>query len=74
MVSSDREVRQAVADALEEPAELAQPLRARPAAAKSTAEVPDGSAHRPSLAAAIRSAVPSTRSKAVHQEETPVRD
>ncbi|CCG01774.1 hypothetical protein [Blastococcus saxobsidens] len=74
MVSSDREVRQAVAEALEEPVEPAQPLRAERAAVKSTAEVPDGPARRPSLAAAIRSADPSMRSKAVHQEETPVRD
>ncbi|MCZ2858077.1 hypothetical protein [Blastococcus sp. VKM Ac-2987] len=70
MVSGDREVRQAVAEALEQPAGLST----APAPATSADEPAGTPALRPTLAAAIRSADPSMRSQAVHQEETPVRD
>jgi hypothetical protein len=78
MVSSDREVRQAVAQALEEPGipaiEEPPPSAPEPAAgsAEHPVDVPDTPAPRPSLAAAIRSADSSTRSRTVHQEEIPV--
>ncbi|MGY1833837.1 hypothetical protein ACI79P_01850 [Blastococcus sp. SYSU DS0510] len=69
MVSGDRDVRQAVDQALArptEPAPTSAPVPAAPAGA---------AAARPSLAAAaIRSADPSMRSQAVHQEESTVRD
>ncbi|MGY1825668.1 hypothetical protein [Blastococcus sp. SYSU DS0541] len=68
MVSGDRDVRQAVDQALArptEPAKASAPVSAAPAGAAAT---------RPSLAAAIRSADPSMRSQAVQQEESTVRD
>ncbi|MCF6744789.1 hypothetical protein E9529_10945 [Blastococcus sp. KM273128] len=67
MVSGDRDVRQAVDHA------LAQPAEHLPAAPDPDPLTP-APASRPSLAAAIRSAHPSKRSQAVHQEETTVKD
>ncbi|WP_167759048.1 hypothetical protein [Blastococcus sp. TF02A-35] len=83
MVAGDRDVEQAVAQAMEEPAlpDLAPPVGkparaakepAAPARQQDPVQVPDTPAPRPSLAAAIRSADSSKRSKAVHQEETTV--
>ncbi|MGY1885485.1 hypothetical protein ACI799_09315 [Blastococcus sp. SYSU DS0753] len=71
MVSGDRDVRQAVEEALAQPAEL-HPAAQDPV--PFTAEAPGTPAPRSSLAAAIRSADPSTRSQAVQQEEFTVRD
>ncbi|WP_346621811.1 hypothetical protein [Blastococcus montanus] len=69
MVSGDRDVRQAVAQALDEPAGLP---------ADRDHDIPaarwDAPASRPSLAAALGSADTSMRSRAVHQEDPPVRD
>ncbi|RBY95155.1 hypothetical protein DQ237_15820 [Blastococcus sp. TF02-8] len=81
MVSGDREVQQAVAHALEEPAgpKAFEPERLAPEPAsrqreKHGAAAPDTRTPRPSLAAAIRSADTSTRSRAVAQEETTVEE
>ncbi|MGY2002183.1 hypothetical protein [Blastococcus sp. SYSU DS1024] len=70
MVSGDRDVRQAVEEALAQPAEL---LPAAQDPDPFNAEASGTPAPRSSLAAAIRSADPSMRSQAV-QEEFTVRD
>ena len=70
MVSGDRDVRQAVTEALQQPDGLPPATPVEPTA---PGTAPDTPAPRPSLAAAIRSAEASTRSKAVRQEGTTVR-
>ncbi|WP_130504325.1 hypothetical protein [Blastococcus saxobsidens] len=88
MVAGDRDVRHAVEQALDEPVarpvdEAALRPVEEPASRpieepaprprqKQLVQMPDTPAPRPSLAAAIRSADTSMRSKAVHQEETTV--
>ncbi|WP_347059453.1 hypothetical protein ABC795_03225 [Blastococcus sp. HT6-30] len=67
MVSGDREVRQAVAEALEQPA-------SEPAPAIVAYEATGTPAPHPGLAAAIRSADPSSRSEVAHQEDPTARD
>ena len=72
MIAGDREVHQAVAEALEEPAGPASELARGPVTGASSAAAPEEAAPRPSLAAAIRSAHASMRSPAGQEGGTPV--